>query len=304
MRTLVRRILLEVVNVVCNNRLAFFVARKMQLFDAVFVMYPADASFADHYTFRVRQWFIRWRPFITGIITHPSGKRTLMFAISTFVDAKESEIEPHTARLFHDRVEKIAKRIGASSTHFAGTLPGKLSLLRVRRGHNQKNEREATEHNVIKAILQVRRDRDHKEENPVVIFGALGYIGKTVTEGLRKKGIQVIEVDKAVNVDGKGGVSYQKPSVPHVVANITRPEAFNGYVDHSVLSEGVVFLNEVYPAPHPDVVLEMKKYGAEVLHIGGVRASVWPFFPGEYQGAIPCCAALKEEEYTVCVVPL
>jgi hypothetical protein len=206
-------------------------------------------------------------------------------------------------RSLHERVKVISSWLGNVSTHFAGTLPGKLSALHVRRGGNQKNERSATQSNVVKAILSVRKEKGHTNDNPVVIFGALGYIGKMVTQALRSAGIQVVEVDKYPNtVDILS--HYQKPDVPHVIVNITRPEAFNDYVTREILAEGVCFLNEVYPAPHPDVVFEMSSLGVDVRHIAGVKASVWPQFPGAYKDAVPCCAALSGEDYTVLIVKL
>ncbi len=293
------KIFLEVANLFFNNRIAFYFARRLRLFDAVFVMYPADYHFADYFTFRARQWLIRWKPFIVGVVNHPSGKRTLMFAISAFVDGKDGASEVVMLRLLHSRAEVIKERLGANSTHFAGTLPRRFTALKIRRGENQKNERRATQINVVNAVTWLRVKISHISENPVVILGSNGYIGKEVVAQLTELGIKVICVDKVGVSD-----SYEKPAMPHIVVNITTPEAINEYVDPRHMDGNTVLLNEVYPAPHDDVVKQMRDLEVKVFHIAGVCANAFPSFPSSYQGAIPCCAALYDEDYPIKVVEL
>ena len=292
------KILGEVVNLLFNNRLVFAVVRQLQLFDAVFVMYPANAKFADHFTFRVRQRLITWRPFIIGMAKHPSGKRTLMFAISAFVDGKDSG-DSDGFRLLHDRVETLRQRIGATTTHFAGTLPGRFTALKVRRGVNQKNERVATQENVVGAVMQLRDLFCHKDTYPVIILGSQGYIGKEVVAQLVAKDVHVIGIDKGVDA-----VEYVKPGVPHIVVNITAPEAINQYIDSKYMDHNTILLNEVYPAPHADVVSHLHELGVLVYHIAGVEAEAIPPFPGSYRGALPCCAAIPGEGYSVKIIEL
>lgn len=288
------------INLVFNNWIGLTILRRLRLFQAVFVMYPADQTFADYFTFRLRQRVIKWRPFIVGMITHPSGKRTLMFAISAHVDGKDSAYEPEDLRNLHRRTERIQGLLGANSTHFAGTLPGRLSALRVRRGDNQGNEQRATVENVLKAIRFVRGTH----QLPVVILGSKGYVGRKVDESLRKTGISVTGVEKdGVYYEGERvAESYAPPTDMHLLINITRPEVVNDYIDH--MGEKTILLNEVYPAPHRDVVAAMKEKGVKPCHIAGVEARVWPSFPLSYQGAIPCCAALPGEDYDVVVIKL
>lgn len=288
------------INLIFNNTLGLRVLGWLKIFEAVFIMYPADQEFADYYTFRTRQRLIKWRPFIVGMITHTSGVRTLMFAISAHVDGKDSVYEPEDLRGLHASVEELRTRLGATSTHFAGTIPGRLAILRVHRYENQANEQKATAENVIKAIHFVRGDR----LVPVVVLGSRGYVGRKVAEDLKSHNIKTIGVDL-------GGVyhnglcvssNYTQPPDPHVLVNITGPEKANGYIDE--MGKNTLFLNEVYPAPHPDVVQAMKEKGVDVRHIAGVKASVWPPFPSAYQGAVPCCAALPGEDYEVLVIKL
>lgn len=302
----VTKIFLEVVNLFCNNQIAFTIARKFCIFDAVFVMYPADYQFADYFTFRWRQWLITWKPFIVGVARHPSGKKTLMFAISAFVDGKDRVAEGATLRLLHSRVDRIREYLGATSTHFAGTLPGRFTALRIRRGDDQKNERKATQENVVRAVMSLREQLAHGPCSPVVILGSNGYIGKEVTAQLLGVGISVVGIEKeGIYENGacREGI-YTDPGTPHIFVNIAAPEAINQYVDPQGMSSMTTFLNEVYPAPCEDVVRQMKDLGVRVFHIAGVMAEVTPSFPSSYGGAIPCCAALPGIDYSVKVIEL
>lgn len=296
-----KKLLLELVNFLCNNSLGLRLLGRLKLFNAVFVMYPADQTFADYYTFKTRQRFIKWKPFIVGVITHPSGVRTLMFAISAHVDGRDSGYDANDMRDLHARTELLKTLLGARSTHFAGTLPGRLSALKVRRGDSQGVEQKATVENVVQAVWRTLGEN----RASVVILGAKGYVGRKVTEHLSEKNMLRV---LAVDVDGvyeKGDRVldvYKGLAGPHLILNITRPDAMNPYTEE--MGHETTVLNEVYPAPHPDVVASMKERGASVYHIAGVKASVWPPFPSAYQGAVPCCAALPDEEYKVSVIKL
>ncbi len=299
--TFVTKMLLELVNLLCNNPIGLRLLGRFKLFSAVFVMYPADQTFADCYTFRTRQRFIKWKPFIVGVIIHPSGARSLMFAISAHVDGRDSDYDANDLRDLHARTELVKTLLGATSTHFAGTLPGRLSALKVRRGDSQGVEQRATVENVVQAV----EDTQHTRCYPVVILGAKGYVGRKVTEHLsEKKRLKVLAVDTDGVYENGERVSdvYEALSAPHLILNIMRPEAINPYIE--TMGDMTVVLNEVYPAPHPDVVASMRERGVRVYHIAGVKASVWPPFPSAYQGAVPCCAALPGEKYKVSVIEL
>ncbi len=294
------KIVLEFVNLVCNNQFAFLVAKQFKIFDAVFVMYPANQRFADHYTFGWRQRLIRWKPFIVGFITHPSGKRTLSFAISSHLDEVGGQNSPYDLRQFHYRVEKIAELLGGVSTHFAGTLPSRLTELKVNRGKNKRNERVATVDNVVRAIFHVRSQLRHTNLDPIIVLGSKGYIGREVMRCLGEHLCTVVGVDLEDTFAG-GSCMYEFPNRPHLVVNITVPEAVNDYIDG--FSAKTVLLNEVFPQPDADVIREINAKGAKAYHLSGVSAIALPSFPFEYQGAVPCCAALQER-YDVKVIEL
>lgn len=301
------KMLLELVNLLLNNPLGLRLLGWFKLFDAVFVMYPADQTFADSYTFRMRQRFIKWKPFIVGVIVHPSGARTLMFAISAHVDGRDSDYDANDMRDLHARTERVKRLLGASSTHFAGTIPRRLAALRVRRGPCQGIEQRATAMNVVSAVENtLRREQSLRERvSSVVILGAKGYVGREVTESLSGEGhlrVLAVDVDGVYEDGGRVSGEYEAPGGRHLILNITLPEAINPYIEK--MGDMTVVLNEVYPAPHPDVVTSMKERGVRMYHIAGVKASVWPPFPSAYQGAVPCCAALIGEGYEVTTIEL
>lgn len=290
MKTFFRKVALEVLNVIFFNRVALYVYRRLALVDAVFVMYPATAKYADHFTFRWRQRRIRWSPFLIGYIKHPNKKVSLMFAIS----ATEVHIhEPsygENVREMYSNVDRVREKVGALTNHFAGTLPSVLNRLRVRRSNN---EQKATVENVVKAVHSIRSHHGHVNDTPVVIIGSNGYVGRVVAQLLRQDGIDVLGVDL--------GDSF--PAVTKaVVLNISRPEAINGTLD--AFEQGMILLNEVYPPPSSDIVETLKEKKVPTHHIVGVYAESNPPFPGAYHGGAPCCAALPGVDYQVLIKEL
>ena len=53
--------------------------------------------------------------------------------------------------------------------------------------------------------------------------------------------------------------------------------------------EGIVILNETYPAPRRRTLQQLEEMGIPVFHIAGVKGIALPRFPGAYSGGIPCC---------------
>jgi nucleoside-diphosphate-sugar epimerase len=134
----------------------------------------------------------------------------------------------------------------------------------------------------MSATLKLRSDRNHGIENPVIVLGSKGYIGKQVICKLREFGITVIGVD--------AGESYVTPEVEHIVLNIALPEAVNYHIGN--FNEKTILLNEVYPAPTGAVLKAISVRNTTVIHIVGVRAKAFPAFPREYRGGVPCCGAI------------
>lgn len=283
---LVRKLGIEVLKALISNPLTFFIFRKFKVFQAVFVMYPANASYADHFTFRWRQRRIKWVPFVIGTFKHPSGARTLSFAISSDENEIRASSSPDELRGLNERALRIAEAIGARTIHYAGILPGRMSFLRVQR---PPIEREATKSAVVLAVLALQKRLGFSRDSKVILLGSGGYVGKEVLASLLSQGVNVDGVDLADRL--------VIPEAPHIVLNITKPEAVNRYIDY--FNECTVLLNEVYPAPHRDIVAQIKGRRARAFHLAGVKAKALPAFPASYKGAVPCCGAIPGEDYEI-----
>lgn len=249
-----KKILLECVNALLNNRLAFWMFKRLGLFQAVFVIYPATSQYANYFSFQWRQKINVWEPWIVGIIKHPSGARTLSFAISSDEGDIKSDAKASDLRRLHQVTKYLAEKIGAKSTHFAGIIPGCLKYRRVSRPNT---EQEATSIAVVKAIQSLRAQLSHTPDAPIVMLGYKGFVGREVMRRLTQMNLAVSGVEK----DDK----LIAPNVPHLVVNITMPEAINTHIEN--LNEHSVLLNEVYPAPDREVL--------EYLH-SKMRAGVSP----------------------------
>lgn len=281
-----KKILLECVNALLNNRLAFWMFKRLGLFQAVFVIYPATSQYANYFSFQWRQEINVWEPWIVGIIKHPSGARTFSFAISSNEGDIKSDAKASDLRHLHQVTKKLAEKIGANSIHFAGIIPGCLKYRRVSRPNT---EQEATSIAVVKAIQSLRAQLGHTSDALVVLLGYKGFVGREVMRRLTQMNLAVSGVEK----DDK----LIAPNVPHLVVNITMPEAINTHIEN--LNEHSVLLNEVYPAPDRKVLEHLHSKKVQVYHLAGVRAKTWPTFQGAYHGAVPCCGAIPSEHYDV-----
>lgn len=228
--------------------------KRLGLFQAVFVIYPATSQYANYFSFQWRQKINVWEPWIVGIIKHPSGARTLSFAISSDEGDIKSDAKASDLRRLHQVTKYLAEKIGAKSTHFAGIIPGCLKYRRVSRPNT---EQEATSIAVVKAIQSLRAQLSHTPDAPIVMLGYKGFVGREVMRRLTQMNLAVSGVEK----DDK----LIAPNVPHLVVNITMPEAINTHIEN--LNEHSVLLNEVYPAPDREVL--------EYLH-SKMRAGVSP----------------------------
>lgn len=283
---LFRKIGIEMVNILINNSFTFFIFKKLGIFQAVFVMYPANASYADHFTFRWRQRRIKFVPFVIGMFKHPSGARTLSFAISADENEIRASSSPDELRGLNDRTLAIAEAVGAETIHYAGIIPGRMNFLRVPR---RPVEQEATKEAVVLAVLSLQKKLGFHKSSKVILLGHKGYVGREVFSSLQKQGVDVVGVDV--------GDTFFAPDKSHVVLNVTKPEAINRYIDQ--FNQHTVLLNEVYPSPHRDILAQIKGQGAKAFHIAGVKSDAFPPFPAAYKGAVPCCGAIPGESYKV-----
>lgn len=281
-----KKILLECVNALLNNGFSFWMFKRLGLFQAVFIVYPASNQYANYFSFQWRQKINMWKPWIVGVIKHPSGARTLSFAISSDEGDIKSDAKASDLRRLHQVTKELAEKIGAKSIHFAGIIPGCLKYRRVSRPNT---EQEATSIAVVKAIQSLRAQLGHATDAPVVLLGYKGFIGREVMRRLTQINLAVSGVEKHDQLI--------VPSAPHLVINITQPEAINTHIES--LNEHSVLLNEVYPVPDWEVLEYLRSKSVQVYHLAGVRAETWPEFPGAYHSAVPCCGAIPAEHYEV-----
>lgn len=281
-----KKLLLECVNVLLNNRLAFWIYKQLNLFQAVFVVYPATSQYANHFSFRWRQKINVWAPWIIGIIKHPSGARSLTFAISADEEKIKSDAQASGLSSLHEATKKVADKVGAKSIHYAGIIPGCMKYRKVSRPNT---EQEATSIAVIKAIQTLRTQLGHPPDAPVILLGYRGFVGREVTRRLTEINLFVSGVEK--------DDSLVVPDTPHLIVNITLPEAINTHIGN--FNEHSVLLNEVYPAPNRETVGRLRSKNVQVFHLAGVQAKAWPPFPSTYRGAVPCCGAIPSEHYEV-----
>ena len=281
-----KKVFLECINALLNNRFAFWIVKRFGLFQAVFVVYPATSQYANYFSFQWRQKINVWTPWIVGIIKHPSGARTLTFAISADEGNIKSDTKASDLRHLHQVTKEVADKVGAKSIHFAGIIPGCLKYRKVSR---QNTEQEATSIAVVKAIRSLRTQVGHTPDAPVILLGYRGFIGREVMRRLTQINLSVRGVE-----NGDGLVA---PNIPHLVVNITMPEAINIHLEN--FNEYSVLLNEVYPAPDMEILGRLHSKNVQVFHLAGVQAKAWPTFPSAYRGAVPCCGAIPTEHYEV-----
>ncbi len=263
---------------------------KRKIFSAVFVMYPGEQGYADHYFFRFRQENMRFKPRFAGFITHPDGRRTLSLAITANDKMFLSGIHEEVLKQLHEEVLGLARRIckEGGTTHFAGILPGVFARLKVRRDNV---EQQATAENVVRAITALRKNLHHGPQNIVTILGSLGFVGREVVRLLGKNGVTVYGVDKHD--------FFVAHSLNHIVVDISTPDAIKKHMKG--FTARTVVLNEVYPPPSGKVLEELKEKVVRVYHLAGVNGESFPAFPFGYGNAAPCCAAIPGLPYEIVI---
>jgi hypothetical protein len=273
---------LEFVNLLFNNTFFAFLSRRLNLFQALFLVYPAERRFAEHFEFSFRIKKNKTSPFIIGFCIHPNWKMSLCVAVSsTQRDFSEGVVN---LKLFHKNVLSFSRCFGCKTTHLAGELPSLLKRAGVSR---EEVEREVTVAAVTSSCVQIASKHG---VDIIVVLGSAGYIGKKVCESLEYRGLSVVGVDLGETfpslIEGKRAL----------VVNVASKQA----LDRHMLSfrGGFIFLNEVYPAPTKQQLQDLKERDVKAFHISGGRVKLlFPPLPGEYQGALPCCGMLQGISY-------
>jgi hypothetical protein len=273
MISFLRKVGLEIINLLFNNKVFFKALKSLNLVDAIFCVYPASERIARHFAFKSRLNKNTWTPFVIGFALQQS-KITLTFAIAATEILIRNTTESDNLRHFNQKMSDIKNNVGAESVHYAGILP---SYMKQRGVDRTEVEQLATVEAVVQAVKISCSD---KKILSIVVLGHRGYIGSNVLSSLISEGFSVSGVEK--------GEIFYPPKGKYLVVNITSPDAIISHMD-KFTSENTCVLNEVYPAPTGDILKKLKNTTFSCEHIVGVEAKCYPAFPGDYKGGIPCC---------------
>lgn len=270
-----------------NTRIGFELIRRFLKPEGIFLCYPVESRFADHFASKRRQQKNSWDPYLIGMMWQ--GKAcSIVFAIS----ASEHDLRRLTStehlRNLVERMETARQFFGSSRLAMAGILP---SLLRARRLRHMGVEVEVTCSAVTNAAISLLASVNRTLDS-IVVLGGRGYIGRSLVKKLRDRRLElpIVAVDKGDNLFDHGKALF---------VNCTLP----GFIEQNfdLFPAGSVLLNEVYPAPSHQAVLGLEANGVMVFHVAGLPGKVFPKMPGEYRDAIPCCAATPGNEDNVII---
>lgn len=278
----IMKIGLEMVNLLFNNGVFFYILKRLNLIDQVFCVYPASENYAKRFAFSLRLLLNKWTPFVIGFSVH-EGRIGLTFAISAIDSEIKDPIQGDNLKAMNKSMEEICKKVGATSIHYAGIIP---SYLRQRGVERDEIEQRVTVVAVMEAVKELSIKHNLKT---IVLIGSGGYIGGSVAKVLSEEGYSVIGVEK--------GETYTTPDQIHMVLNISEPYAISSHIEK--FNHSTILLNEVYPAPSNGLLASIKKSGAEVWHIVGLEGKMFPSLGGDYHGAIPCCGGFEGQSKVV-----
>lgn len=270
-----------------NRPVAMAVLRRVVRPKGIFVCYPANRHFADHFSSPGRQTKSRWLPHLIGVIRQGSSL-SLMFAISSNERDFSDPLNRDRITELHARCKDIQRRFGAEQLSFAGVLPG---ILRRRRLVRVSIEAEMASWVLSQAVREIIASgvRPHARRIcRIVVLGAKGFVGREVVKRLHadipQEIARVVGIDKNDPIPQDGPALFVNCSLPGVIEALSLQ-----------IPPGSMVLHEVYPAPEFATLQSLTSRGIQLIHVAGVEGTAWPPFPGEYGGAIPCCAALSSE---------
>jgi len=290
-----RRIFVEVVNFLFNHDWLFWLIGLLNgrfgFLESIFLVYPANEEYGLAYAYPFRLRKNRWFPSFAGILRQ-GDKWGVMFGVSSSNGQFEDPENLDNLRMMAERMEELRQLLGAKRKTFAGILPGVLHS----RGIVKETPEADMAAEIVAGMVDSAKVRLQDLHPVVIILGHKGFIGRRVTEILKKKGEMVVGIDLGDKWPEWAGWSGDEKVV---VLNITRNNALADYVD--CFCPGWVIINEVYPPPSDDLVKRIKGRGCDIFHIVGVEADAWPKFPSVYEGGIPCCAAWPSAGRQVCI---
>lgn len=277
---MIRRVLTEA----ANTRIGLAVVRLFARPKGLFLCYPVEQRFADHYCTLARQAKITWTPYLVGWMKQGDAV-SLLFTISANESHfLQSQNAPHLSNV-HNRMLMLQQYFYASQLSYAGILP---TVMRSKRVLKSSSEANITCIAIRDAILKIISGQSNYPSS-ITVLGGRGFIGCRLVAALKSTDNLPLHLKKNIVVVDKGDVINSDQS--SLFLNCSLPGVIESIAEQ--IPAGSIVINEVYPAPMTDTVKLLKVRGVRVYHIAGVKGYAVPNFPEEYSGAIPCCAALQ-----------
>jgi len=246
-------------------------------FRSFFVIYPASQRYVDHYGFKFLQPHLKKTPVICGI--YFQGRTAgLIFGISgTESDFKKPGFLAELKR----NTDQIARRLGISSVKYSGILPSAMHRIGVLEPLELKRRSSRVAQVVFRAEVELRRQLSFEPETPVILLGGHGSVGTPL------KQLLLAENRRVYTVDCDDPMPENLRGTRVILIDVARKGALEQRIPQ--MWEGIVILNETYPAPRRSTLQQLEQMGIPVFHIAGVKGIALPRFPGVYSGGIPCC---------------
>ncbi|MGB1071970.1 MAG: hypothetical protein ACPG1Z_09905 [Planctomycetota bacterium] len=246
-------------------------------FRSFFVVYPASQRYADHYGFKFLQPALKKTPVICGVYFQ-GGTPGLILGIS----GTESDFKkPGFLSNLKKKSDQIARWLGISSVKYSGILPSSMHRAGVLEPLELKRRSSRVAQVVFRAEKELRQQLSIETETPVILLGGHGSVGTPLQRLLQAQGRSVYTVD----CDDPIPESLRGERV--ILIDVARKGALE--VRMPQLWQGIIILNETYPAPRKRTLQKLEELTIPVFHIAGVKGIAIPHFPGAYSGAIPCC---------------
>lgn len=259
-----------------GNRLCF------RIIDTAFVCYAASEYYRYKYWFKFANPISLVFPTIVGVYFQ-GGKIGLIFGITSvekdFSDAKK-------LAQFMRNVTLVKNLLGLKSFHYSGILPTELAKRSLIAKEYLTERCEIVAKVVLAAERQVREVEGVTGFLPVILLGGKGNVGRKITEGLKQLGQQVYILDIGDIIPDH--LKYRRC----IVIDVARKGALEEHIEN--FWEGMLFLNETYPAPNRALINRLKSMKIPSYHVSGVSARAFPSFPGPYSNGVPCCALIND----------
>ncbi len=134
---------------------------------------------------------------------------------------------------------------------------------------------------MFRAEEELRQQLSFEPETPVILLGGHGSVGTPL------KQLLLAENRRVYTVDCDDPMPENLRGTRVILIDVARKGALEQRIPQ--MWEGVVILNETYPAPRRSTLQQLEEMGIPVFHIAGVKGIALPRFPGAYSGGIPCC---------------